>query len=78
MHDDSEHHCGRTKTAVRNISKKALCPIERRRGLYKNYLSDISYENKRNVNIEEKALKYELRKFEVEVVEKMGRSGRCS
>ena len=35
------------KTTVRNISEKALCSIERRRGLYKNYLSDISCKIKR-------------------------------
>ena len=32
--------------AARNISKNALYLTERRRGLYKNYLSDRSYENK--------------------------------
>ena len=31
-------------TTTRNISKKALCLIERRMGLYKNCLSDRSYE----------------------------------
>ena len=34
------------KTATRNISEKALGLIESRRGLYKNYLSDRSYEKK--------------------------------
>ena len=36
-------------TVARNISEKALCLIESKRGLYKNYLRDRSYENKRNV-----------------------------
>jgi hypothetical protein len=45
------------KTATRNISEKALGLIESRRGLYKNYLSDRSYENKRNAKKVEKALK---------------------
>ena len=39
-------------TAARNINEKALW----RKGLYKNYLSDRSYENKRNVT------KYENKK----------------
>ena len=51
--------------------KKALCLIESRRGLYKNYLSDRSYENKRNVKKVEKALKYELRRCEVEAMDKI-------
>ena len=37
------------RTAARIISGKALCLIGRRRGMYKNYLSDRSYEKKRNV-----------------------------
>ena len=49
------------KTAATNISEKALGLIESRRGLYKNYLSDRSYENKRNTKKVEKALKYEPR-----------------
>ena len=36
----------KVKTAARNISEKVLCIIERRRGLYKNYLSGRSYEDK--------------------------------
>ena len=69
----------KVKTAASNISEKALCLIERRIGLYKNYLSDGSYENKRNVKKVEKALKYELRRCEVEAMDKMcRRSGRCS
>ena len=60
-----------TKTATRNISEKALGLIESRRGLYKNYLSDRSYENKRNVKKVEKALKYELRRCEVEAMDKI-------
>ena len=38
---------GKVKIAAKKISDKVLCLIERRRGLYKNYLSDRSYENKR-------------------------------
>ena len=34
------------KTTTRNISEKALCLIEIRRGLYKNYRSGKSYEKK--------------------------------
>ena len=52
------------------ISEKALCLIESRRGLYKNYLSDRSYEKKRNVTKVEKAIKYKLRRFEVEAMDK--------
>ena len=48
------------------IMKKFYGLIVRRRGLCKNYLSDKSYENKRNVKKVEKALKYELRRCEVE------------
>jgi len=47
----------KVKTAARNISEKALCLIERKRGLYKNHLNDRSYENKRNVKRAEKVLK---------------------
>ena len=32
----------KVKTTASNISEKALCLIESRRGLYKNYLSDSS------------------------------------
>ena len=39
----------KVRTAARNISDKVLCLIERRRGLYKNYVSDRSYENKKDV-----------------------------
>ena len=59
------------KTATRNISEKALGLIESRGGLYKNYLSDRSYENKRNVKKVEKALKYELRRCEVEAMDEI-------
>ena len=59
------------KTATRNISEKALGLIESRRFLYKNYRSDRSYENKRNVKKVEKALKYELRRCEVEAMDKI-------
>ena len=37
--------------------------------MYKNYLSDRSYESKRNVKNVEKALKYELRRCEVEAMD---------
>ena len=59
------------EAATRNISEKALGLIESRRGSYKNYLSDRSYENKRNVKKVEKALKYELRRCEVEAMDKI-------
>ena len=39
--------------------------------MYKNYLSDKSYENKRNVKKVEKTLKYELRRCEVEAKDKI-------
>jgi len=58
------------RKAARNISEKALCLIERRRDLYKNYLSNISYENKRNVKKVERALKYELKRCEAEAMNK--------
>jgi hypothetical protein len=38
----------KVKKVASNTSEKALCLIDRRRGLYKNYPSDRSYENKRN------------------------------
>ena len=63
----------KVESAARNIIEKALYLIERRRGLYKNYLSDRSYENKRNVEKVEKALKYELRRCEVEAMDKLPR-----
>ena len=44
------------KTATRNISEKASGLIKSRRGLYKNCLSDKSYEKKRNVKKVEKTL----------------------
>ena len=59
------------KTATRNISEKALGLIESRRGLYKNYPSDRSYENKRSIKKVEKALKYELKRCEVEAMDKI-------
>ena len=61
----------KVKTAARNISEKALCSIKRRRGLNKNYLSDRSYGNKRNVKKVKKALKYELRSCEMEAMDKI-------
>ena len=39
--------------------------------MYKNYCNNRSYENKRNVKKVEKALKYELRRCEVEAVDKI-------
>ena len=39
----------KVRNAARNISENTLCIIERRRGLYKNYLSDRTYENKKKV-----------------------------
>ena len=44
----------KVRSAARNIREKALFLIERRRDLYKNYLSDRSYENKRNAKKVEK------------------------
>ena len=61
----------KARTAAKNISEKALCWIERRKDLYKNYLSDRSNENKRNARKVEKALKYELRRCEVEAMDKI-------
>jgi hypothetical protein len=49
----------KVKNAARNISEKALSLIERRRGLYNNYLRDRSLENERNVKKAEKVLKCE-------------------
>jgi hypothetical protein len=59
----------KAKNAARNISERTLCLIERKMGLYKNYPSDRSYENKMNVKKGEKALKYELRRCEVEAMD---------
>ena len=53
----------KVRNAARNISEMK----KRRRGLYRNYLSDISYENTKNVNNVLKALKYKLRRCEVKV-----------
>ena len=39
--------------------------------LYKNYLSDRSYENKRNLKKVEKASKYETRSCDVEAMDKI-------
>ena len=41
--------------------------------MYKNYLSDRSHENKRNVKKVKKALKYELRRCEVEALHKIAK-----
>ena len=59
------------KTATKNISEKALGLIESRSGLYNDYPSDSSDENKRKVKKVEKALKYELRRCEVEAMDKI-------
>ena len=45
----------KVESTFRNIVEKALCLIERKKGLYKNYLSDRLYEDKRNVKKVEKA-----------------------
>ena len=42
-----------------------------RKGLYKDYLSDRSYENKRNVKKVVKASKYELRRCELKTMDKI-------
>ena len=55
----------KVRTAARNISEKPLCLTEGRRGFYKNYRRDRSYENKRNIKKVEKALKYEFRRSEM-------------
>ena len=59
------------KTTTRNINEKALCLIDSRKGLYKNYLNDKSYENKRYVKKVVKRLKYEQKKCEVEAMDKI-------
>ena len=61
----------KVRNAARNINKKALYLIERRRGLNRNYLSHRSYENKRNVKEVEKTIKYELRRCGVEAMDKI-------
>jgi len=37
----------KAKSSFRNISEKALCLIDRRKGFCKNFVKNISYENKR-------------------------------
>jgi len=54
-----------------NISENALCLIKRRRGLYRKCLGDRPYESKRNAKKMEKALEYELRRCEVEAMDKI-------
>ena len=61
----------KVRFAAWNICEKALCLIERRRHLCKNYLNDRSYESKRNVKRLEKALKYVQRRCEVEAIVKI-------
>ena len=39
--------------------------------MYKNYLSDKSYEKKRNIKKVKKALKYELKRCEVKAMDKI-------
>ena len=46
----------KVRKAARNISEKAICLKQKIIGLYKNYPSDRSYENKRNVKKLEKVL----------------------
>ena len=58
-------------TAARNISEKALYVIKMRWGLYKNYLSHTSFESKKNVMKVEKSLKYELKRCEMEAMDKI-------
>ena len=58
------------RVAASNISEKSLCLIDRRSGLHKNYLSDRSYDNKRNVKKVEKILKHEQRRSVAEAVNK--------
>ena len=53
------------------LEKRLYAKKKRRRGLYKNYLSDRSYENKRNVKKAEKAFAYELRRREMEAMDKL-------
>ena len=45
--------------------------IEEGRGLCKNYLSDGYYENKGNSKKVEKALKYELRRFQSDTMDEI-------
>ena len=47
----------KVETAATNINDKVLFSIERRRILYKNYLSDRSYENKKNIKKMGKGIK---------------------
>ena len=61
----------KVKNAARKISGKALFIIERRRFLYKNYLSDSPYKNKRNLKKVEKVIKCESRRFEMGTMEKI-------
>ena len=61
----------KVKTAARNISDKDFSRIETRRGFYKNYPSDRSYENKRNVKKVVKAFKFELTRYEVQAMDKI-------
>ena len=58
------------KTTTRNISEKALCLLESR-SLHKNYLSYRLYKNKSNVKKVKKSLKYELRTYELEAMDKI-------
>jgi hypothetical protein len=43
----------KVRNTARNISDNALCLIQKRRGMYKLYLSDRSYENKPGYKIAE-------------------------
>ena len=50
-----------------------LCLIERR-GFYKSYLSNPLHEKRKNIKKVEKALKYELRRREVEAMERIAKN----
>jgi len=61
----------KVKNVARNISENALYLIERKRGFNKNCVSDRSYENDVNLKKVEKVLKHELRRCEVETMDKI-------
>ena len=45
----------KVRNIAKNISENAICLMERRSDLYRNYLRDGSYKSKRNVKKLEKA-----------------------
>ena len=59
---------GRKLETFLGIFVKMLCLIERKRGFYKSYLSNRLHEKRKNIKKVEKALKYELRRREVEAM----------